>query len=340
MRETYSHLTLIDRDRIKALYDDGFSIRKIGRILQIAHSTVSRELRRNARGEQSQHGTPGSYEPLVAQHKAYLRRQLASYQGKKLETDPELRAYVVGRLQAGWNPDEISGRLKRTPGAVYISKTTIYEWLYSEYGQPYCQYLACARYKPKRRSHLPKRGFSIPNRLPIWQRPKGATNRSRYGHWEGDTMVSGRYTHSTTSLVVATERKTRYVAARLVPNLAGETFSDAMNELLTGKVSASLTLDNGVENHDHQRITTQTGTPVFFCDPYSSWQKGSVEHANKLLRGYLPKGCNLADYDQQYIAWAVSRINNKPRRCLGYKSSLELAVEKGVITERSGAVEG
>jgi IS30 family transposase len=286
------------------------------------------------------HGEPGSYEPTVAQHKAYLRRQQASYQGKKLETNASLREHVINRLQAGWNPDEISGRLRRTPGAIYVSKTTIYEWLYSSYGQPYCQYLARVRYKPKRRSHHLKPGLTIPNRLPIWQRPKGATNRSRYGHWEGDTVVSGKYTHSTTSLVVAQERKTRYVTAQLIPNLAGETFSTAMNDMLANKFVASLTLDNGVENHAHQRITEQTGASVFFCDPYSSWQKGGIEHANKLLRGYLPKGCNLAAYDQRYVEWAVERINNKPRRCLGYKSALELAVEKGVITEKRGALRG
>jgi IS30 family transposase len=340
MRDSYSHLTLITRDRIKALHDDGFGVRKIGRTLDISHSTVSRELRRNVRSAHSQHGEPGSYEPLVAQHKAYIRRQLACYQGKKLETNQELRAYVIDRLRAGWNPDEISGRLKRTSHTAYVSKTTIYEWLYSAYGQPYCQYLPRMRHKPKRRSHGLKPGLTIPERVPIWQRPKGATNRSRYGHWEGDTVVSGKYTHSTTSLVVATERKTRYVAAQLIPNLASETFSTAMNALLAGKAVASLTLDNGVENHAHQRITEQTGAAVFFCDPYSSWQKGSVEHANKLLRGYLPKGCNLADYDQRYVEWAVNRINNKPRRCLGYKSALELAVEKGVIQEGSGAVRG
>lgn len=340
MRTNYTHLNLIDRDRIKALHDSGFGVRKIARTLGIAHSTVSRELRRGARSSTTQHGEPGMYEPLVAQQKAYARRQLANYQGKKLETHQALREHVIARLKAGWNPDEISGRLKRTPGMPYVSKTTIYEWLYSIYGQPYCRYLARQRYQPKRRARKLKPGLTIPNRLPIAKRPKGATNRSRYGHWEGDTLVSGRYTRSTASLVVAMERKTRYLTAQLVPNLAGGTFSSAMNELLTGKHASSLTLDNGVENHEHQRITEHTGAHVFFCDPYSSWQKGTVEHANKLLRGYLPKGCNLADYDQHYIEWVVRRINNKPRRCLGYKTALELAVEKGVVTEESGALRG
>lgn len=340
MNTTYTHLTLIDRDRIKALFDDGFSIRKIGRTLGISHSTVSRELRRNARSEHTRHGTPGVYEPFVAQRKAYLRRKYAKHQGKKIETNKELRLYVITGLKAGWNPDEISGHMKRTRQPFYASKTAIYEWLYSHYGQAYCAYLPRMRYRPKRRKRGLKPGMTISGRLPISDRPKGATNRTRYGHWEADTMVSGKYTRSTASLVVATERKSRYVVAGLIPNLAGETFSNTLSQLLNDKRVHTMTLDNGVENHAHQAFSKATGAATFFCDPYSSWQKGSVEHANKLIRGYIPKGSNLADYDQAYINYIVRRINNKPRRCLGYKSAVELAREKGVITEASGALRG
>jgi IS30 family transposase len=340
MEKNYTHLTLIDRDRIKALCDDGFSSRKIGRTLGMSHTTISRELRRGRRSERTHHGQSGSYEPLVAHHKAYMRRREANYQGKKIETNKVLRAYVIGKLRAGWNPDEISGRMKLTRQPFYASKTAIYEWLYSAYGQAYCQYLPRMRYQPKRRRRGLKPGLAISGRLPITQRPAGATNRSRYGHWEGDTVVSGKYTRSTTSLVVATERKTRYVVAGLIPNLASETFSDMLSRLLDDKYVRSMTLDNGVENHTHQAFTRATGAATFFCDPYSSWQKGSVEHANKLIRGYIPKGSNLADYDQVYINYMLRRINNKPRRCLGYKSALELAVEKGVIARESGAVRG
>lgn len=276
----------------------------------------------------------------MAQHKAYLRRKYANYQGKKIETNPSLRTHVIAGLMAGWNPDEISGHMKRTRQPFYASKTAIYEWLYSAYGQPYCLYLARARYRPERRRRGLKPGLTISGRRPISERPAGATNRSRYGHWEGDTMVSGKYTRSTASLVVATERKTRYVVAGLIPNLAGETFSGALSQLLDGKYVRSMTLDNGVENHAHKAFTQATGAATFFCDPYSSWQKGGVEHANKMIRGYIPKGSNLANYNQAYINYVVQRINNKPRRCLSYKSAVELAVEKGVIAGKSGAVGG
>lgn len=340
MKRQYRQLVLTDRDRIKILHDDGFSIRKIAKALGISHSTVSRELRRNARSSTTQYGQPGAYEPLVAQHKTYLRRRLASFQGKKIEHDRQLRDYVITALRAGWNPDEISGRLKRMPGSPYVSKTTIYEWLYSARGQAYCQYLPRQRHRPKRRRHTAKPGMVIPHRTSIHQRPERVSTRQEAGHWEGDTIVSGKYSRSTASLVVMQERKTRYIAVRQIPNLAGKTFSMAVSDILAGKRAATLTLDNGVENREHSRITAKHGTDVYFCDPYSSWQKGGVEHANKMLRSYVPKGSDLADFDAEYIDWAVRRINNKPRRCLGYKSAVELAVEEGVFTGASGALGG
>lgn len=331
MKTTYTHLTLTDRDRITALHEDGFSIRKIAHTIGRSHSTISRELRRGRRGRQTQHGQPQHYEPLVAHHKAYLRRKYATYQGKKLETNEVLRNHVIAGLKAGWNPDEISGRLKRTKADSYVSKTAIYKWLYSEWGQEYCRYLASSRYKPKRHRRGLKPGLTISGRVSITERPKGATNRTRYGHWEGDTVVSGKETGSKSSLVVATERKTRYVVAGLIPDLAGGTFSTSLVRLLKDKQVHTITLDNGVENRAHHTITKAIGASIYFCDPYSSWQKGSVEHANKLIRGYIPKGSNLADFDQAYVDHIISRINNKPRRCLGYKTALELAKEKGVI---------
>ncbi len=340
MKPTYTHLTLTDRDRITALYEDGFSIRKIARTMGRSHSTVSRELRRGRRGAHSRHGEPGQYEPVIAHHKAYLRRKYATYQGKKIETDAVMRDYVTGGLQSGWNPDEISGWLKRTQPQSYVSKTAIYEWLYSEWGQSYCQYLPSRNHHPKRRRYGLKQGKTIPNRTSIRLRPSGASNRTRYGHWEGDTVVSGKHTKSRSSLVVAMERKSRYVVAGLIPDLGGDTFSARLVELLQDKQVHTLTLDNGIENRSHHTITRETGAAVFFCDPYSSWQKGSVEHANKLIRGYIPKGSDLSNYDQAAIDRIVARINNKPRRCLGYKSALELATEKGVIEPVSGAFRG
>lgn len=96
----------------------------------------------------------------------------------------------------------------------------------------------------------------------------------------------------------------------------------------------SFTTDNGIENKHHSNITKKTGAPVFFTDPYSSWQKGGVENANKMLRRYFPKGTDFATISQTEVDAALTRINNKPRKILGYKSSLQVAKEKGLILDR------
>lgn len=266
-----------------------------------------------------------------AKQRARTRRKNANYQGKKIEEHTALRSYVVAGLQAGWNPDEISGCMRRTNQPFYASKTAIYEWLYSAYGQPYCQYLPSRQYRPKKRKPRIAEKTLIPNRVSVELRPQGATNRTRYGHWEGDTVVSGKKTGSRTALAVFTERRTRLVTAALIPNLKPESFAGAAIDQLAEKRALSLTLDNGIENRLHAAITQQTGAAAYFCTPYSSWQKGQVEHANKLLRTYFPKGCDLRQFDQTAVEAACARLNNKPRKILGYQSALQLAEEKGVI---------
>lgn len=170
----------------------------------------------------------------------------------------------------------------------------------------------------------------IPDRVSITARPKGATNRTRYRHWEGDTMISGKKTGSTAALVVAAERKTRLVAARKIPNLKPESFNGAIRVVQLGVAQMlSLSLDNGIENRYHAKLTV----PAYFCDPYSSWQKGGVENANKMIRRYLPKGMDLAEVTPRRLQDIIALINNKPRKILGYKSALDVAREKGVLRD-------
>jgi IS30 family transposase len=168
----------------------------------------------------------------------------------------------------------------------------------------------------------------IPARVGIQERPEEVETRVRVGHWEGDTVVSGKHSGSKAALVVTVERSTRLVAARKIPNLKPESFNRAVR-LVQRRVTKmkSLTLDNGIENRYHAALRV----PVYFCDPYSSWQKGSVENANKMIRHYLPKGMDLAEVTPARLQAIIRIINNKPRKILGYKSALEMAREKGVL---------
>lgn len=316
-----------ERSEIAILLKRGCSLREIARALGRSPNTVSYELKQNSVADE--------YDPLKAKQKSRVSRRSRRYQWRKIERNPALRAFVIEKLEThDWSPDAIAGYLKREQSILPTAgKDQIYAWLYSAVGQPYCQHLLSARYKPKKRAANKTERVMIPDRISVGERPQGATNRTRYGHWEADTMVSGKRTGGKTALAVTQERKTRLIAARLIPDLRPVSFADAATMLLVGKKALSLTLDNGLENKQHKDIQGANGVPIpaFFCDPYSSWQKGGVENANKMLRRYLPKGCDLSIFNQAQIDDYVAKINNKPRRCLGYKSALQLAVEKGIV---------
>lgn len=325
-RKKFVGLSDAERSEIAILKERGCSLREIAKALGRSPNTVSYELRVNSVG--------GVYDPLKAKQKARVSRRSRRHQWQKIERHPDLRAFVIEHLAPphDWSPRAISGYLRSQQAALpYVSTVQIYAWLYSSYGQPYCQYLASQQYKPKKRRTETAARTLIAGRISVGERPQGAANRTRYGHWEADTVVSGKRSGSRAALVVAVERKTRLVSAHLIPNLRPETFSAAAVAVLAGKKALSVTLDNGIENRRHMDITEAIGTKAFFCDPYSSWQKGQVENANKLLRRYLPKGCDLSRFDQAFVDAVCDRLNKKPRKVLGYKSALQLATEKGII---------
>ena len=314
----YEGLSKNDRNEIEALLNRHYGIREIAQVLNRSPNTISYEVRVNS--------VDGEYVASKAHSKARVSRKSRRYQQFKIEKDPSLKAYVVDGLKQHWNPDEISGTMRETNQPFYVSKTQIYDWLYSAYGQPYCQYLYAKRYHSKKRRPAPKRSM-IPDRTPLSKRPLGATNKSRYGHWEGDTVVSGKRTGSKAALGVFVERKAKFGQAKLLTNLSPEQFARAGTDVLTNKLALSLSLDNGIENKQHRTI----GVATYFCDPYSSWQKPHVKNFNKMIRRYIPKGTDLATLTQAQIDRYLTIINNKPRKSLGYKSAVQLANEKGIL---------
>ena len=173
----------------------------------------------------------------------------------------------------------------------------------------------------------------IPNRTSITERPLAALGRVELGHCEYDSIVSSKRSGSTAALAVVAERSSRLIRASLVPNLKPEPYATTISRLVQGLNTRTMTTDNGIEIRHHRLITRKTGAPVFFTDPYSSWQKGGVENANKMLRQYFPKGTDFATVSQTDVVYALECINNKPRKILGYKSSLQVAKEKGLILE-------
>ena len=322
-----SKITDAERSEIDILHGKGYSARSIAKALGRSPNTIAAELKRNSYQD-------GRYIAARAKQKAYVRRKYARYQGKKIQEDDELRAFIILKLSERWNPDEIAGYLRVNPAlGLYASKTAIYEWLRSAWGQQYCVLLYSQRYqrKPRRKNKTDR--VMISDRTSITERPLAALGRVELGHCEYDSIVSSKRSGSTAALAVVAERSSRLIRASLVPNLKPEPYATTISRLVQGLNTRTMTTDNGIENRHHRLITRKTGAPVFFTDPYSSWQKGGVENANKMLRQYFPKGTDFATVSQTDVVYALECINNKPRKILGYKSSLQVAKEKGLILE-------
>jgi transposase, IS30 family len=246
-----------ERSELQILHEKGYSARAIASVLGRSPNTIATELKRNSFREDGR--TPqskqGMYSAEYAKQKAYVRRKYARYQGKKIQDNDELRSYIVSGLASGWNPDEISGAMRREKQPFYASKTAIYEWLYSAWGQRYCAQLYSQRYRRKPRKQLSPTRTMISDRVSVTERPKAAQSRLEPGHWEYDSVVGSKRSGNTFALAVASERTTRFVTASLVPNLRPVPFARTIARQLAGKQVATLTTDNGIENRHHGVVT-------------------------------------------------------------------------------------
>lgn len=330
-KKKYGHLSQAERDRIEALFDNGHNQKEIAQVLKRDAGTISREIKRNRRKIRKKGGTiNGKYEASVAQHKAYVNRKYAKYQGKKINQNKELEKYIIEGLKKHWGPDEISGRMKIEDKPFYASKTAIYTWLYSVYGEQYCQYLFRKRHKiKKRKKDMNKiKTTIIPNRIGIETRPQEINDRKTYGHYESDTIVSGKKTASKKSLAVTIERKARYVFIEKIDSLKPELFNQAILKMKNKvKTIKTFTFDNGLENRWWEKLEIES----YFCDPYSSWQKGGVEQVNGMIRRFIPKGSDLSQYSVEYVKMIETILNNKPRKSLSYKTPLEVMKENNLF---------
>src|SRR3989338_10244858 len=268
-------LILSERLEMEILLAKGYSYRQIANTLGRSPNTISYETATNS-------GLLG-YNALNANQYAATRKKDTRREWSKIEHNQELRQYIIDGLEKHWNPDEISGRMKEEKKPWYASKTAIYEWLKSVYGQRYCIHLYTQRYHRRKRIKKTER-VMIPARIGLAQRFLGATNRTRYGHWERDVIVSRKGCSGGVS--VGLERKTRLIVADKVTSMAVAEHNTAAEKQKQNYKTLSVTYDNGLENRGHQELEI----PTFFCEPYSSWQKGSVENANKMIRRYFPKG--------------------------------------------------
>ena len=316
--KAFVYLSDSERDEIEILRKKGYSMRDIAKVFGRSPNTISYELKR----------VPSGYKATHAKIYAHTALKFRGLQWSKIEKEKELKEYIIAGLKKHWNPDEISGRMKKEKQSFYLSKSAIYAWLETARGERYKIYLYSER--PGRR-HQGTKGVTgqIQSMISITERGKGATNRSRFGHHESDLLVSGR--NGTGGLSTNTERKSRYLSALKVMNLSAVEKDRAVRHVLAHQKVLSMTFDRGHENAHHESF----GMPTYFCDAYSSWEKGSVENANKMIRAFFPKKTDFALVSQEEIDRVVSIINNKPRKILNYYTSTEVAVAGGVIHSMS-----
>jgi IS30 family transposase len=323
MEQCYRHFDHKERTLIYWWRKENLSLREIGRRLRRSHTSVSRELRRNRWCSQG-------YFPRGAQILAAARlRRRAKRDRLKSK---QVRVYVHEKLSIGWTPELIAGRLKHQDQLPTVCHESIYQYIYCR-----AQHLISAlpRHHRKRRPKRPyrKTGERIKNRTAIEQRPQAANTRRAYGHWEADMIVAGDRQHGLNVLV---ERKSRLTHISILKNKTAAATKQVMCRRLNAypaSLTQSITYDNGSENTCHEELNEALGTTSFFCAPYHSWEKGSVEQVNGLIRRFLPKGTNFHELGHGEINRIEKLLNHRPRKCLNYRTPYE------VFREARGALD-
>ena len=309
-------LRLEEREEISRGIAAGRSIRQIAAGLGRSASTVSRELRRN--------DGASAYRASEADWYAWERAQRPK--PCRLATHPELRWRVAQKLALQWSPQQISGWLKRefaSDQEMQISHETIYRSLFVQtrgvLKKELMAHLRTARQMRQAKGGTAKNGLgSIVEAVSIRERPAEAEDRAVPGHWEGDLVSGSNNTHIATLV----ERHTRFAMLIKIPSKDTATVVGALAKhvrTLPTELRRSLTWDRGKEMADHKAFTVATDVKVYFCDPRSPWQRGSNENTNGLLRQYFPRGKDLSVYSQAYLNKIALRLNQRPRKTLGYE---------------------
>lgn len=301
-------------------------LREIARELGRSAATISRELNRNCQEGKRR------YFPRLAHERTKDRIKA---RGKRFRLkDPFIRNYVIGKLKDDYSPEQAVGRLKIEHPEFKISHEAVYQFIYSQYHRQ--GYGSCAgedlriylkrRHKARRRKHLPFRPkrLKIDDAVSISQRPAEIDLRLTLGHWEGDSVVSRQSTFGLNTLV---ERKSGLIFITKIRNGKAEETGKTVISRLSGlepEKRLTLTTDNGSENASHKLITEKLGTTCYFARPYHSWERGTNENTNGLIRYYLPKKTDFKLISNERIKQIENILNNRPRKRLKWLTPLEV----------------
>lgn len=318
---SYHHLSLSERGKIELMLNQGRKSTAIARELGYDASAVRREIQRNS--------TQSGYDAQVAQRRYEKRREACRPKGR-LAYEPLREAVAEQIAENKLSPELAAGRLRMQfpeDPKMHVCHETIYAAIYKN--RHLLDFLLdfLVQGRPKRRKRgqgKTRRGPLIPNRIGIEERPAIVEDRCEVGHWEGDLVVGNNQDGFVLTLV---ERVSRILlAVKTITKRPAEVGRAVIQALLDRPVSwvKTLTFDNGTEFRDHEIMTKELGAQVYFADPYSAYQRGSNEQVNGLLRRYLPKGTSFRELTQERLDQIIEEINNRPRKCLGYRTPNEV----------------
>ena len=309
--KSYIQLTEEKRYQIYAYMKAGHNQSETARLIGVDKSKVSRELKRNQ-------GLRG-YRPKQAHQRAGQR------QANKvtIRIEPETWGWVKKLLREEWSPEQISGRLKREQG-LEVSHETIYQYVYRDKreGGDLYRHLRCQRKRKKRYGSHSTRGL-IPGRVSIDERPAVVDRKNRFGDWELDTVIGKNHQQA---IVTITERKSKLALFAKVERKTADLVRDAIISLLEPIKDwvKTLTADNGKEFAGHLAVAEELEADFYFAHPYASWERGLNENTNGLLRQYFPKKTDFRQVSENEINKAMDKLNNRPRKTLGYKTPNEI----------------
>jgi len=323
----HKRLSLKERVIIQTLLEENKSKSFIAKKLNRSRSTITREVNKWVSNPVK---TNEKYDASLADWCAkedYLNKRNLD----KIGTHTLLRFYVYKRLLKNWSPEQISGRIKidyPNDSVMTISHEAIYMHIYSHpqarLNKKLIKLLPYQKSRRRKPKHRRKKGSRIKDQINISQRPEHIENRKEIGHWEGD-LVIGKAQKSAIGTIV--ERKSRYT---LIINLKNRTtksvtraFAKELNRF-DNQLTKTMTYDNGTEMTDHKWLSKNTEMDIYFANPYASWERGTNENTNGLIRRYLPKKTDFRTIDNKQLKSIQSKLNNRPRKVLGYKTPLEV----------------
>jgi IS30 family transposase len=299
---------------LAALRKQGLNQSEIARSLGRHRSTVCREVRRNSTR------AGGRYRAFTAQERTNGRR---SRSRRNLRFTPADFAVVDQLLCRQWSPEQVSGYLARH-NHLSVSHETIYRhiWRDKREGGLFYTHLRGARKRRRKRYGAYDSRGKLAGKRPISERPAAVETRSQLGHWEIDTVMGTDTKHCIVSLV---ERKTGLLLIGKLKDRTTASLNRRVIEIIKrhGGRFETITSDNGTEFHNYQRIEARTQALFYFARPYHSWERGSNENANGLIRQYLPKGTSMAGLSQHQCNAIARKLNTRPRKRLGFRTPLD-----------------